>query len=75
MARDEATTRKLDEIRAQLLRDPPLEEIEKMQLQANSLTNLDALLADDTDPGHHHDHMDDHDHGIAFFPEVTEREA
>jgi hypothetical protein len=48
----------------------------KMQLQVNLLVDLDALMAED-DPGHHHDHMDGHDHAkLALTPiEAIERPA
>jgi hypothetical protein len=59
--RDRAVTEKLDEIRGQLLGNPTHEDLQKMQLQVDLLNNIDVLMGD-ADPGHHHDHMDDHDH-------------
>jgi hypothetical protein len=60
-AQGHSMKKKLEEIRGRLMEDPPMEDLEKMQLQVGLLANLDLLMAD-TDPGHHHDHMDDHDH-------------
>jgi len=69
MARDEAANRKLEQIRGQLLKDPSKEELQKMQLQVDLLANIDVLMAE-ADPGHHHDHMDDHDHAHVFLAPI-----
>jgi hypothetical protein len=49
--------------------DPTKEDLEKMQLSVELLANLDLLMAD-ADPGHHHDHMDDHDHAHVFLKAI-----
>jgi hypothetical protein len=69
MARDEAVVKRLDEIRGQLLSNPSREELQKMQLQVDLLSNIDLLMAAE-DPGHHHDHMDDHDHAHVFLAPI-----
>jgi hypothetical protein len=76
MKRDEAATKKLEEIRSELLSDPSTEELQKMQLQVGLLANIDLLVAEE-DPGHHHDHMDDHDHANVFLAPIEniERQA
>lgn len=70
MARqDQSLGKKLEEIRGLLMEDPTKEDLEKMQLQVGLLANLDLMMAD-ADPGHHHDHMDDHDHAHVFLKAI-----
>lgn len=69
MARDQAVTKKFEEIRGQLLKSPSKEQLQTMQLQVDLLANIDLLMAEG-DPGHHHDHMDDHDHAHVFLAPI-----
>lgn len=61
MAEQKESQKMLEEIRGRLMGDPSRDELEMMRLQIDALANMDILMAD-ADPGHHHDHMDDHDH-------------
>jgi hypothetical protein len=57
---------KLEDLRGRLLGDLGKEDLDRMQIQVSLLSNLDLMMKD-AEPGHHHDHMDDHDHAALFL--------
>ena len=58
---DSPLKKKLEDIHRRLIGDPTKEELEAMQLHLDVLEKVDQLMAMEL-AGHHHDHMDDHDH-------------
>jgi predicted glycoside hydrolase/deacetylase ChbG (UPF0249 family) len=61
---------KLGEIRKSLLENPTREQLEDLQLNLDLIATWDRLMA--SEPGHHHDHMDDHDHAQVAAPAVNQ---
>jgi len=58
---ESALKKKLEDIHNSLLGNPTKEELEAMQLHLDVLEKADRMMAMEL-AGHHHDHMDDHDH-------------
>jgi hypothetical protein len=60
-AEDHPFKEKLGDIRSRLTEDLTTADLRRMQLHMDLLAQWDQLMMSE-EPGHHHDHMDDHDH-------------